>query len=70
MPLLILVEILNTGKTFSFGLCFITSETTVLFKFMEQQLNDLLFYNCPHPKVICGNFVKSIKNLNTQLSCR
>lgn len=34
MPLSILVGVLNTGKTFPFGLCFITSETTASFEFM------------------------------------
>ena len=60
MPLSILVGILNTGKTFPFGFCFITSETTSSFEFMEQQLDDLFFYNCPRPKVICGDFAKGL----------
>ncbi len=60
MPLSILVGILTTGKTFLFGLCFITSETTASFEFMEQQLDDLFFYNCPRPKVIYGDFAKGL----------
>ena len=60
MPLSILVGILNTGKTFPFGLCFITLETTASFEFMEQQLDDLFFYNCPRCRVICGDFAKGL----------
>lgn len=56
----ILVGILNTGKTFPFGLCFITSETTASFEFMEQQLDDPFFYNCPRLKVIYGDFAKGL----------
>lgn len=52
MPLSSLIGILNTGKTFSFALCFITSETTSPFEFMENQLDDLFFYNYPRPRVI------------------
>ena len=59
MPLSILVGILNTGKTLPFSLCFMTSETTASFEFMEQQY-DLFFYNCPRPKVIYGDFAKSL----------
>lgn len=60
MPLSILVGILNTGKTFPFALCFIPSETTTSFDFMEQQLDDLFFHDCPRPKVICGDFAKGL----------
>lgn len=52
--------ILNTGRIFPFGLCFITSETTLQFKFMQHPLDDLFFYNCPLPKVICGDFAKDL----------
>ena len=52
--------ILNTRKTFSFGLGFIISETTALFDFIEQQLDNLFFYNYSRPKVICGDFAKSL----------
>lgn len=55
-----MVGILNTGKTFPFALCFITSETTASFEFIEDQLDDLFLYNCPRPKVICGDFAKEI----------
>ena len=60
MPLSILVQVLNTGKTFPFALCFITSETTASFEFIEDQLDKLFFYNCPQPRVICSNFAKGL----------
>ncbi len=60
MPLSILVGILNTGKTFPFGICFITSETTASFEFIEQRLDDLFFYNFPCHKVIYGDFAKGL----------
>ncbi len=60
MSLLILMEILNIGKSFPFGLCFITSETTTSFEFVKQQLDDLFFYNCLRLKVIFGDFAKSL----------
>lgn len=63
MPLLILVGILNTGKTFPFSLCFITSKTTASFKFIEQQLDDLFFYNCQRSKVICSDFAKELASV-------
>ena len=60
MPLSILVGVLNTGKTFPFALCFITSETTASFEFMEDQLDELFFYNCLRPRVIYGDFAKGL----------
>ncbi len=56
----ILIEILNTGKTFPFDFSFINSETTESFEFIEQKLDDLIFYNCPRSKVICGAFSNSL----------
>lgn len=60
MLLSILVDIFNIEKTFLFALCFITSETTASFDFMEQQLNDLFFHDCPRQKVIYADFVKGL----------
>lgn len=63
MPLSVLVGILNTGKTFPFALCFITSESAATFDFMEDTLDELFFYNCPRPKVVCGDFTKRLAKL-------
>lgn len=58
MPLSILVGVLNTGKTFLFVLCFITSETTASFEFMEDQLDDLFFITALGQKLFAGAFLK------------
>lgn len=60
MPLSILVGVLNNGKTFPFALCFITSETTTSFEFMEDQLDNLFFYNNLRLRVICDDFAKRL----------
>ena len=39
MPLSILVSIPNTGKTFCFVLCFITSKSAATFTFIEDMLD-------------------------------
>lgn len=49
MPLSVLVEILNTGKTFPFALCFITSESTATFEFMEDQMHEIFFTTVSGP---------------------
>lgn len=53
MPLSVLVGILNTGKTFPFALCFITSESAATFEFMEDQLDEIFFHNCERSPVVC-----------------
>ncbi len=60
MPLSILVGILNNGKAFLFDLYFITSDTSKSFEFIEQKLDDLFFYNCQRPTVICDEFTKGL----------
>lgn len=62
MPLSILVGVPNTGKTFPFALFFIILETTALFEFMKDQLDDLFFYNCPRLRIIYGDFGKGLKS--------
>lgn len=60
MPLSVLVGIFNTGKTFPFALCFITSESAATFEFMDDQLDDIIFHDCERPRVICGDFAKRL----------
>ncbi len=60
MPFSVLVGVLNTGKTFPFALCFITSESVATFDFMEDTLDELFFYNCPRPKVVFSDFAKRL----------
>lgn len=60
MFFLILVRFLNTEKMFFFNFCFITLKTIALFEFIEQQLDNLFFYNCLCSKIICSNFAKHL----------
>lgn len=60
MPLSMLVGILNTGETFPFALCFITSESAATFEFMEDQLDKIFFHNCEWSRVVCGDFAKGL----------
>lgn len=55
-----LVGILNTGKIFLFVFYFITLGTKPSFEFIENQLNDLFFYNYLYLKVICRNYAKGL----------
>ncbi len=60
MSFSILIDILNIGKTFLFGLCFIKSESLATFTFVEDMLDKLFFYDCLWPEVVCGDFAKSL----------
>ncbi len=63
----ILVGVLNNRKTFPFALCFITSETTISFEFLEDQLDHMFFHNFHNPKIIYGD---SAKRLTSAISRR
>jgi hypothetical protein len=39
---------------------FITTESAKSFKFTEECLTDLCFYNCPQLSLICGDFSKGL----------
>lgn len=66
MPLSVLVGIFNIRKTFFLVLYFITSEFATIFDFMENIFNELFFYNCLRPKVVCKNFAKKLaKSITT-----
>jgi len=60
LPLSIIVGITNTSKTFPLAFCFITSESTEAFEFVNTQLKELMFYDCPGPAVIVGDFSKGL----------
>jgi len=62
LSLSVIVEITNTFKTFSLAFCFIISELTEAFKFVNTQLKKLMFYDHSGSAVIVENFSK---NLNT-----
>jgi hypothetical protein len=61
LPLSVIVDIDNCGKTFSIAYCYITSESAASFKFVAEQVTDLAFYNCPDAAVIVGDFSKGLR---------
>src|SRR5436305_2822188 len=60
LPLSIMVGIDNCGKTFPIAYCYITSESAASFKFVAEQLTDLVFYDCPEAAIIVGDFSKGL----------
>ena len=60
LPLSVIVEITNTFKAFSIAFCFIISELTETFEFVNTQLKKLMFYNHSNLTVIVENFSKSL----------
>jgi hypothetical protein len=51
-----MVGIDNIRKTFPLAYCYITSESAETFKWIAEQLTDLVFYDCPEAAVIVGDF--------------
>ena len=60
LPLSVIVGIDNTGKTFPLAFCYITSESAASFKWISEQLTEYIFYDCPEPRIITGNFSKGL----------
>jgi hypothetical protein len=60
LPLSVMVSIDNRGRTFPMAYCYITSESAASFKFVADQLSDLIFYDCPEPAVVVGDFSKGL----------
>jgi hypothetical protein len=60
LPLSVMVGIDNRGKTFPMAYCYITSESAASFKFVADQLSDLVFYDCPEAAVVVGDFSKGL----------
>lgn len=57
MPLSGLIGITNTMSTFPVAHCFITSESTSAFVFINECLKDMFFFDdCPGPAVMLGDF--------------
>jgi len=61
LPLGVMVGIDNTRKTFPVAYCYITSESAALFKWIAEQLTNLVFYNCPELALIVGDFSKGLR---------
>jgi len=66
LPLSVIVEIINTFKTFSIAFCFITFKLTEAFEFVNTQLKKLMFYDCSDSAVIVENFSKSLDAVMTR----
>jgi len=60
LPLSVIVSINNRGKTFLVAYCYITLESAASFKFVADQLSDLVFYNCLEVAVVVGDFLKGL----------
>ena len=61
LPLSVLVCVTNTLKTIPIGYCFIESESTEAFLFMNDCMRDLFFYdNCRGPAVLLGDFAAGL----------
>jgi hypothetical protein len=60
LPLSVIVGIDNTGAAFPIAFCYITSESAASFKWVARQLTKLVFYNCPEPDLIVGDFSKGL----------
>jgi hypothetical protein len=60
LPLGVIVSIDNTRQTFLVAYCYITSESAASFKWIAEQLTDLVFYNCPEPALIVRDFSKGL----------
>ncbi|KJZ69110.1 hypothetical protein HIM_11500 [Hirsutella minnesotensis 3608] len=55
-----MVGITNTGKTFPLAFAFIKSESAEAFEFVNAQLAELIWYDCPSPRVVLGDQSKGL----------
>jgi MULE transposase domain len=60
LPLSVIVGITNTGKTFPLAFAFIASESAEAFEFVNAQLAELVWYDCPPPQVVLGDQTKGL----------
>jgi hypothetical protein len=60
LPLSVMVSIDNTKKTFPIAYCYITLELAASFKWVAEQLTDLVIYDCPEAAVIVRDFSKGL----------
>jgi hypothetical protein len=60
LSLSMMVGIDNYRKTFSIAYCYIISESAASFKFVADQLSDLVFNDCSEAGVIVGDFSKGL----------
>ena len=61
LPLSVLVCVTNTLKSFPFAYCYISSESTEAFVFMNACMKELFFYDaCRGPAVLLGDFAAGL----------
>ena len=60
LPLIIVNGITSTGHTFEFGYMFIVSESAKAFTFLKDVFTELIFYDCPLPKIVLGDFAAGL----------
>lgn len=60
LPLSVIVGIDNCSKTFLVAYCYIILEAIASFKFVANQLSNLVFYNCPKAVVVVRDFLKGL----------
>ncbi|KJZ69900.1 hypothetical protein HIM_10711 [Hirsutella minnesotensis 3608] len=60
LPLSVMVGITNTGRTFPLAFAFLKSESAEAFEFVNAQLAELIWYDCPPPRVVLGDQSKGL----------
>jgi hypothetical protein len=60
LPLSVIVGIDNRGRMFSVAYCYIVLELAASYKFVANQLSDLVFYNYPKAAVVIRDFFKGL----------
>ena len=68
LPLEVLVGIDNTNHTFPFGLIFEISEATDIFRFINDTLTELIFYNVYGPRVQIGDFAAGLTKATVEFN--
>ena len=68
LPLLTCVGIDNTDETFPFLLAYIVSESAETFRFMNNMLTELVFYNIPSAAVCIGDFAGGLQSAMSDLN--
>ena len=63
LPLSVIVSINNHSKTFLVAYYYITLECAASFKFVANQLSDLVFYNCLKAAVVVRDFAKGLSTI-------
>ncbi|KAI9719104.1 MAG: hypothetical protein M1812_003734 [Candelaria pacifica] len=66
LPLAIYTGVTSTGDTFPFAYCYIVAESAESFKWQQDRLTELFFYDRAQPRVIIGDFAAGLAAANPQ----